>query len=242
MIVTIFLSYYFFNKNRVFSKGIIITNLFVFFYFLYPFIGEFISLTTPQISTYVLILYTLLLAYLFLEFLGKKQEVLMTFKNSKVSILLILIPLSIITGFLFFIIGEPIPKESLLFGDSLFSVLFLTFILALLIGISEQLLFSGFVYNTYKTMTSNIDAQIQTSILFVAFHMIRIQVLIESFVIYYLEFAYFYLILYFIALFIFMNICIKLYEGTKKIKGSLLYSIIFHTLTDFTLILLVLFL
>ncbi|MCH8519367.1 MAG: hypothetical protein LAT82_01290 [Nanoarchaeota archaeon] len=115
------------------------------------------------------------------------------------------------------------------------------FILALLIGISEQLLFTGFVYNTYKTMTTELDAQIQTSILFVAFHMIRIQVLIESFVTFYFELAYVYLILYFLALFIFMNISIMLFRGYKNVKGSLLYSILFHTFVDFSLILFVLF-
>ena len=242
IIITGLVSYYFFDKNKTFSKGVVLTNLFVFFYFLYPFIAQFLSQTIPQISTYALILYTLFLAYLFLEFLGKKEKVLNTIKNSKVSIILLLIPLSLVSGFIFYSVGEPIPREAIDTHTSITSIIISVFVLALLIGISEQLLFSGFVYNTYKTMTSNLDAQIQTSILFIAFHMIRIQVLIESFVLYYFELAYMFLTIYFLCLFIFMNICIKLFEGSNKFKGSLLYPIIFHTLTDFTLIMLVLFL
>lgn len=240
---TLVLSYLMFSKFRVFSKGIILSNLFVYFYFLYPYIGVFSTQYFPQISTYILILYTLFLSYILLEFLGKKEEILKTIPNISVTPIVFVFLGSFLVGAIFFFVGEPIPKEIFSIEQGATNLILYILFLAFLIGISEQLLFTGFLFQTYKTMTSEMEAQIQTSILFVAFHMLRIQAVIASFVLVYGSNAYFYMTLYFLALFLFMNISILLYRGFtfkgKQIKGSFTYSVIFHTLVDFTLIYLI---
>lgn len=240
--VTFVLSYIMFYKHKKFSKGIILTNLFVYFYFLYPHIGRFSSELFPNLSTYILILYTLFLAYILLEFSREKEIVLKSIFNTKMNYILLSILIGFVFGIIFYLVGEPIPSEIFAGESTLPSLILNIFIISFLIGVSEQLLFTGFLYTTYASMTRPIDAQIQTSLLFVAFHMLRIEVIIASFFTIFLELAYLYLFLYFLALFVFMNISIILYRGIKNMKGSFAYSVIFHTIVDFSLILMIVFL
>lgn len=239
---TFVLSYLMFYKHKIFSKGIILTNLFVYFYFLYPYIGRLTSELFTSLSTYILILYTLFLAYILLEFSGRKEDVLNSVFNTKITYILLTILIGFVFGIIFYLVGEPIPSSVFTQDSSLPMLIFQIFIISFLIGISEQLLFTGFLYNTYVSMTRPADAQIQTSLLFVAFHMLRIEVIIASFFTVFMQLAYLYLFLYFLALFIFMNISIILYRGLKNIKGSFVYSVVFHTIVDFTLILVIIFL
>ncbi|MFP4402022.1 MAG: hypothetical protein ACLFPL_02225 [Candidatus Nanoarchaeia archaeon] len=237
IITTFIFSYLTFSKYRKFSKGIILSNLFIYFYFLYPYIAEFFSQINPQLTNYILILYTLFLALILLEFLGKKNEVLQTIYNVNFKRLLQICLFAIPFGILFYLVGEPIPREIFSIDSSLINTILHALFVAFLIGVSEQFLFTGFVHNMYSTMTSKVDAQIQTSILFVLFHMLRIKVIMGSFVLMYNQFAYLMILCYFLALFIFMNISIYLFRGSKHFKGSIVYSVLFHTLVDFILIL-----
>lgn len=238
---TLLLSYVMFKKHRKFSKGIILTNLFVYFYFLYPYVGNFTYELFSEASNYILILYTLFLAYLFLEFLGKRLEVLSSIFNTKFQYLALSLLFAFLFGILFYFVGEPVPFSLFTQSSSLSILIVQILLFSFLVGISEQLLFTGFLYNTYSSMTRPIDAQIQTSLLFVAFHMLRIEVITESFLVQFIELAYVYIFLYFLALFVFMNVSILLFRGFKKIKGSFTYSVIFHTIVDSTLIILVIF-
>lgn len=240
---TFLVSYLTFKEKKSFSKGIILTNLFIFFYFLYPYIAVFTSTILGYQSTYALIFYTLLLAYLFLEFLGKKEEVLESIRSMRIKPFLYILLIGIFLGQLFYFAGEPIPSQFVKYEHpNLIVVIVEIFILSFLIGLSEQLLFTGFVFNTYTSMTREIDAQIQTSLLFIAFHMLRIKALVYAFIIEYGSLAYMYLSIYFIALFIFMMIAIGFYRGMKgHFKGSIGYAILFHTFVDFVLILMVTF-
>lgn len=238
---TFILSYIMFKKHKVFSKGIILTNLFVYFYFLYPHVGRLSYELFSDASTYILIFYTLFLAYIFLEFSGKKNLVIDSILNYKLSYLLLTVLIGFMFGIIFYFVGEPIPSSMFLEESTLPSIVLNIFIISFLIGISEQLLFTGFLYNTYASMTHPIDAQIQTSLLFVAFHMLRIEVIIASFFTVFMKLAYIYLFLYFVALFVFMNISILFYRGIKNYKGSFIYSVLFHTIVDFSLIMLIIF-
>ncbi len=243
MSVTFVVSYLTFKNRRSFSRGIILTNLFIFSYFLYPYIAVFTTTILGYQGTYALILYTLVLAYLFLEFLNKKEEVLESIRYMGIKPFLYILLIAIFLGQLFYFAGEPIPSQFVKYEHpNIIVIIVEIFILSFLIGLSEQLLFTGFVYNTYKTMTREIDAQIQTSLLFIAFHMLRIKALVYAFIIEYGSLAYMYLSIYFLALFVFMMISIGFYRGMQgRFKGSIGYSILFHTFVDFVLILMVTF-
>ena len=243
IISTLIISYVTFTKYKTFSKGIVLTNLFVYFYFLYPYIAEFTTNLIGSQSAYILILYTLLLAFILLEFLGKKEHVLRTIYDLKFKGILGVFALALVFGTVFYVAGEPIPTQILEEApQSLIIIILHIFFLSFLIGVSEQLLFTGFLYNTYSTMTRAIDAQIQTALLFVSFHMLRIKAVVSSFMIQYGPLAETYIFLYFCFLFVFMNISILLYRGCSWFKGSFAYSVIFHTIVDFTLISLIFFL
>ena len=247
IISTFILSFLSFNIKKECSKGIILTNLFVFFYFLYPYIAQFLYGFLEQYTIYVLIAYTLTLGSILLELSGKREVVFLSFKLCKFKYILVLIPVAIIFGILFNFLGEPIPQEILINSSSISLLLVQILILSLCIGVSEQLLFTGFLYNTYSSLSKPIFAQLQTAILFVFFHMLEIGVLVLTFSTLFGSLHLLYLVLYVICLFIFMNIAIMLFRGfsinvfgkVREIKGSLTYSILFHIIVDFTLMTLV---
>ena len=135
----------------------------------------------------------------------------------------------------FYLVQEPIPPEFL--GGDLVKIGFYTFILAL----SEQIIFAGFLFNTYRKLTSRNDAYFQVATVFVLFHLLRFEQLVIEF---WNNFAFSYLYqmtYYYILLFIFMLIALYLYSfKSKKYEGNFVYPVILHFVTDFVLILFIL--
>ncbi len=241
LILTFFLSYFFFKRSKKLAKKLIITNLFIFFYFLYPNIAEFLYQLLGIESYIFIIFYNILISYLFLFFSDEHNKFLGNIKKTNLKFLLIIILIGIIFGFLFYFIREPIPSIfSLFINNSFFqnTIIFLLFN-SFIVALSEQMIFSGFLFNTYRNLTSKSNAIIQTSFIFILFHILRLKILINY---YFREFNsnfLFYLIGYYIFLFIFMITVLYFYSfKSKKYEGNFIYPVILHFITDFSLFLL----
>ena len=191
------------------------------------------------IESYIFIIfYNILISYLFLFFSGAHKTFFGNIKKTNIKLLLIISIIGIIFGFLFFSIKEPVPSlfykvvsQISLSGVILF-LLFNSFIVAL----SEQMIFSGFLFNSYKNLTSKYDAIFQTSIIFVLFHLLRFELLVNYYFKNFNETFLFYLISYYLLLFGFMVLALYLYSlKSKKYEGNFIYPLIIHFITDFSL-------
>ena len=235
--LTLGLSYIFFKHSKKLSKYIIITNMFIFFYFLFPKVADFLYQLLGNESYIFLLFYNIFLAYIFLLFSGQHKNFLRNIKKTNIKVIGITILIGIILGIFFFFVREPIPQEFLT-GD-IVKIVFYTFILAL----SEQIMFAGFLFNTYKELTSQTkEAYFQVATVFLLFHLLRFENLVVAFWNNF-EFSYLYLMTgYYILLFIFMAIALYLYNfKTSKYEGNFIYPVLLHFITDFILIFLIIF-
>jgi membrane protease YdiL (CAAX protease family) len=238
IIVTFFISYYFFKRSKKLSKTLILTNLFIFFYFLYPKVSEFLVLLFGRDSYLFISLYSLILAYVFIAFSGNLQSFLSTISNFSFKIFSIISLVGFVFGMLFFYVKEPIPFYMITSLSSFdLSVIFLSFIVpSFLIAISEQFIFTGFLFHSYKQLTSQKEAMYQTAILFVSFHLLRFEILVKHYFKYFNETYLFFLISYYLLLFIFMLLSLYWYSfKSKHYKGCFVYPIWFHFIVDFSL-------
>jgi len=235
--LTLILSYIFFKKSKKLSRYLIITNIFIFLYFLFPNVSYFLTELFGNQSYVFIIFYNVLIAYIFLSMSGFKNSFLGDFRKFNLKIFLTLILVAIVFGFLFYFVKEPVPS---MFVD-LYSGNFDRALLFLLgssfaVAFSEQMIFTGFLFNVYKNLTTKFDASIQVSILFVMFHLLRFELLVEYYYKSFGDMYLLYIILYYIFLFVFMNACIYFYSlNTKKYKGNFFYPVIIHFVTDFSL-------
>jgi membrane protease YdiL (CAAX protease family) len=239
---TFFLSYIFFRTSKKLSKTLIVTNMFILFYFLFPKVAQFLYVLLGSESYLFIVFYNVLIAYLFLFFSGYHKNFLGDYKNFSLKFFFLILLLSLVLGLLFFFVKEPLPgffdsvsKESSVIGTLLF-LLGSSFA----VGFSEQIIFSGFLYNIYKNLTNKVEAILQVSLIFVFFHMLRVKSLVNTFYLNFGEFYYIYLFLYYLFLFFFMYLSVNLYSFKIKFKGkeyrgNIFYPIILHTLTDFSL-------
>ncbi len=240
LLLTIFLSYLFFKRSRKLAKTLITTNLFLFFYFLYPYVAEFFFEIVGNQSYLFILFYTILVSYAFLVFSGHQKDFIGKVEKLKPSLLLIIFGIGIIFGLFFYLVKEPVPTffaEFLSHQDLLELVIFLVFT-SLVIAISEQMIFAGVLFNSYKELTTLQDAFYQTSIIFVMFHIIRFEVLVN---VYHATFPHFYILFisaYYILLFLFMLTGLYFYSiNSKKYSGNIFYPIILHFAADFGLFL-----
>ena len=159
------------------------------------------------------------------------------FRKFNFKLFLLIILLSIFFGFLFALIREPIPAmfESI-FRKGFWKALFFLAGSSFVVAFSEQIIFTGFLYNTYSKLTSKYDAGIQVSILFVMFHILRFKILVNYYHTVFSGAYLFYLLLYYLFLFVFMITCIYFYSlNSKKYKGNFFYPVTIHFITDFSL-------
>ena len=239
IITTFILSYFFFKRSRKLSKYIIVTNLFIFFYFLSPMVSQFLYNLFGTKSYLFVLFYNLVIAYLFLLFSGFKDSLYKNLEKTNWKIIGLVVLIGIFFGFLFFFVKEPIPAIlSNPYEINYYpKVIFFTIILA----ISEQMIFSGFLFNTYKKLTNKKEAMFQVATLFFLFHMLRFSSLIETFIYYFGSWYILMVILYYLFLFIFMLFCIYLYDFTSSKKhklkwhGNFLYPVLLHFVTDLVL-------
>jgi membrane protease YdiL (CAAX protease family) len=239
--LTLILSYLFFIKSKKLSRILIITNIFIFFYFLYPEVANFLYNLLGTQSYLFILLYNVSIAYFFLFLSGYHKKFYGDLSKMSLKVFFVVFILGIFLGLLFFWVKEPIPSffSSVSNKGLLSSILFLlgsSFVVAF----SEQIIFSGFLFNIYKNLTNKTDAIFQVSLIFVSFHLLRFKNLIDT---YYLNFPthfILYLIIYYILLFLFMNIALYLYSFEikykgKEYKGNIFYPILLHLVTDFSL-------
>jgi len=232
--LTFILSYFFFNHSKKLAKMLILTNLFIFFYFLYPKVSFYLSEFFGNQSYIFILFYNVFIAFIFLFFSGNHKTFLGDFKKINFKLLLIIILIGILGGFVFSLLKEPIPNMLLSISNQSFTNIFFFLIgTSFVFAFSEQIIFNGFLLNIYKDLTSLKEARLQVITLFVLFHLLRFEILVNY---YYNNFGnlyFIYLILYYIALFIFMYLATYFYSfKSKKYSGNFLYPFFFHFMTD----------
>jgi membrane protease YdiL (CAAX protease family) len=239
ILTTLILSFYYFKKSRKLAKYLIVTNLFIFFYFLYPNIAWFFTEIFNSSSYVFIVFYNILIAFIFLSLSGHKEDLLGNFERFKPKVFLVILLLGTVFGLLFTVIKEPIPalftsvidnSEASLLGFILFS--------SFLVAFSEQIIFSGFLFNVYSKLTSKKDAIYQVSIIFVLFHLLRFEILVKHYYVNFTDLFLLYLFAYYIMLFVFMTTALYLYSfKSKKYSGNFFYPVALHFAADFSLFL-----
>ena len=234
LVFTSVLSYLYFRKSKSLARALITTNLFIFFYFLYPFIELFVYEIFESFWYILVIFYHILIAYLFLILSGNSKRLLGNIEKFSSKVLVLVLMCGIIFGFLFFLIGEPISQE-ILKGKSVNSqVIWFIILSSFLVAFSEQMIFSGFLFNTYKGLSSRYHAFYQTAIIFVLFHLLRFEILFEVYYKSFGELFSLYIILYYVLLFFFMISALYFYSFRhEKFEGNFIYPLCLHFLTDF---------
>ncbi len=237
ILVTLFVSYLFFLKSKRVSKDLIITNLFIFCIFLFPFVEKYLYILFGSSSYFIRLFYLLSVSYIFIQVTGSYKEIYRV-KGTSFKVISLILIVSLFFGMIFYSLREPYPLEFKEFLktnslSSFFAILFNTFSIAL----TEELMIIGVFYSVYKSLTSRFNAISQASIIFLLFHLIRFYNLAKYYFVTFGKNFLFYLVSYYIALFVFMVVSLNFYSFKReKYKGNILYSIIFHALTDFSML------
>jgi membrane protease YdiL (CAAX protease family) len=239
LITTFVVSFFFFKRSRKLAKQLIVTNLFIFFYFLYPQVAWFLSEVFSTQGYIFIIAYNVIIAYIFLIFSGYKNNLLGNIKKFNLGVLLCIVLLGLVIGLLFNLVKEPVPSLFLQFSNQdVISIMLFLIVSSFLVAFSEQMIFSGFLFNTYRKLTSKYDAFYQVSLIFVLFHLLRFEILVKH---YFVNFSNWYLVFitcYYLLLFVFMLLCLYFYSfKTKKYEGNFLYPVMFHFMADLGLFL-----
>ncbi|MCA9496268.1 MAG: CPBP family intramembrane metalloprotease [Nanoarchaeota archaeon] len=235
--LTLGLSYFFFKRSRHLAKMLIVTNMFIFFYFLFPLIAEFVSDLLGNEAYIFIMFYNVVVAYIFLKLSGFHENFLGNLKNFKLTFIVFILVLGMSFGLFFHMIKEPVPSLFIDFSENstINLALFLVFN-SFIVALSEQMIFSGFLFNVYRNLTSKFDAYFQVSIIFILFHLLRFRILVEYYYVSFAEFYIFYLTAYYIFLFFFMLTALYLYSFIgKKYQGNFFYPVFLHFGADFGL-------
>lgn len=186
-----------------------------------------------------ILFYNILISYIFLVLSGHHKDFIQNIKKFNIKILGLVILIGLTLGFMFFLVKEPIPSE-FFFSQSWAGFLIEIFFFTLILAISEQVIFSGFLFNIYKQLTSKTESYFQVSTIFVLFHLLRFQNLV---IVYFLNFDSIFILLislYYIFLFIFMLTALYLYSfKSKKYSGTFIYPVTLHFVTDFSMLVLI---
>ncbi len=240
IILTIIISYIYFKTSKKLSKTLILTNLFIFFYFFYPKVAEFLSQLLGAQSYIYILFYTIVLSYIFLLFSGEHKTYLGNISKFSFKLAGITILLGFSLGFLFFLIQEPVPTIFVDIATSGSISDFFKFIVfsSLIIGLSEQMIFSGFLHNSYRKITSLWDAKFQVAIIFVCFHLLRFDILVKHYYTYFSNSYILFITSYYILLFLFMVLAQFLYTfKLKNYEGNFFYPVLLHFAADLGLFL-----
>lgn len=235
--VTLTLSYFFFKKSRHLAKMLIVTNMFIFFYFLFPLIAKYVTDILGNEAYLFIMFYNVLIAYIFLKLSGFQENFLGNLKNFKLSFIILILVLGLTFGLLFHMIKEPVPALFIDFSENstMNLALFLVFN-SFIIALSEQMIFSGFLFNVYRNLSTKFDAYFQVAIIFILFHLLRFDILVKYYYVNFAEYYIFYLTMYYIFLFFFMLTALYLYSFVgKKYQGNFFYSVFLHFGADFGL-------
>lgn len=237
ILFTFILSYFYFKKSRKLARSLIVTNMFIYFYFLYPSIAWFLHELLGVQGYVFIIFYNVLVAYIFLQFSGNSNFLLGNIKKFNFKILLLILMIGVVFGLLFTLIKEPVPSLFTQYSSNnlLGFIGFLAFS-SFLVAFSEQMIFSGFLFNTYRQLSSKYDAFYQTSLIFVLFHLLRFELLVKH---YFTNFSDLYLLFisaYYVLLFLFMITALYFYSfKSKNYEGNFIYPIALHFAADFGL-------
>lgn len=238
IIFTLIVSYFFFKRSKKLSKTLIITNLFIFFYFLYPYFASFMTQLLGVQSYIFIIFYNVLIAYIFLLFSGYHKDFLGNISKFNFSLFFLILLVGFAFGLMFNIVKEPVPDVLMNFNDGIGSMIGFFIFSSLIFAISEQVIFSGFLFNIYRKLTSTYDAFYQTAIIFVLFHILRFEELVKYYFVNFNDFYILFILAYYILLFIFMICALYLYSfKSKEYEGNFFYPVVLHFAADFSLML-----
>lgn len=236
IVLTIILSFFFFKRSRKLSKYLILTNMFIFFCFLYPVVTTYLIDLLAGDSYLFILFYHLFVSYVFLVFSGMHKDFIKDIGSVNLKVSLIVVLVGFTFGVIFFLVREPVPSNLMM--GSISMIIFYTLILA----ISEQMIFTGFLSNVYRQLTGVNDSYFQVATIFVLFHLLRFENLVVT---YFRNFDFYYLYLitlYYMLLFVFMLCCLYFYNFKgKKYKGNFFYPVFLHFVTDLTLLLFTIF-
>lgn len=239
IIITLILGYVYFKKSKKISKILILTNLFIFFYFLYPKIASFLTSLFGTQSYLIVLFYTILLSYVFLFLSGRHTSFLGKIEKWDYKIALVSFVVGLSFGALFYLIQEPVPSMFVEFIEDGTLYEFVKYIIfsSLIIAVAEQMIFSGFLFNSYRELTSKFDAFYQVSIIFVSFHLLRFEVLVKQYFSNFSEFYLLFISLYYVLLFVFMLVALYLYSFKyKHYEGNFSYPVLLHFGADLGLL------
>lgn len=240
IVLTFILSFLFFKRSRKVAKFLILTNMFIFFYFLYPQFSNFLYNLFGDNSYFIVLFYTLFLGFIFILLSGFSKTFMGKIKKFDFKFAGIIVLMGFILGFFFYMVREPVPQVFIDFTKKgIFNLISFLTINSFVVALAEELVFVGFLFNVYNKLTTKVDAIFQTSLIFTMFHLLRF----HNIIIYYFEnfrqYYIFYSSMYYILLFSFMVLALYLYsfKGKKK-SGNFLYPVILHLITDLILFLL----
>lgn len=235
--VTFFLSLLFFKKSKKLSRTLIITNMFILFYFFSGIVIPFLFRLFDNVSYYYLLFYNLILGVCFLFFSGKMRSIYESLKNFKLSILFLTFMVGFMLSFLFIFFREPVSGQILdvYATDFLVSVLLIASF-AFLVGLSEQIIFSGFLYQTYLDLTNENEAKIHTSIMFVLFHLLGFAGILRYYEGIVGSLSWFYILGYLVSLGVFMYVALYFFSfKSKNYSGNIVYAVGLHFSVDLIL-------
>lgn len=240
---TLILSYFLFKKSKKLSKQLIVTNMFIFFYFLYPKISYFFTEMFGAESYIFILFYNVLIAYLFLYLSGNHKNFIGNWRKFNLKLFSLILILGFVFGLLFRLIKEPVPAMFLGVSDmGVFDIFKFLIFSSFIVAFSEQMIFSGFLFNVYSKLTSKFDAFFQVSIIFVLFHLLRFEILVKHYFAYFNDLYILYISVYYLLLFLFMISSLYFYSlKNKKYSGNFLYPVAFHFAADLGLFIFTIF-
>ena len=225
-------SYFCFENKTLFSKTLI-TSFFIIFYFSMKIFEDF---TIKAQSFFLLVFFFIFMFILVMYFfrLSKtKLDINLSLRLNK-KILFSTIYFSIFFILAFSAIKEPI-SINFLKDLNIWNSLLIIFLTSLYTAVLEQIIFIGIFFLNYRKIFDEKLSIIFCSILFVFFHLITTNNLLDFFKIS----SSFYIVLFFlycVCLFSFMFVSISIFTKKNNSK-NLIPSILFHFLVDFFIIL-----
>jgi hypothetical protein len=172
---------------------------------------------------------------IFLLFSGLHKEVTwFRPRELKLSVIGITTLIAVVFAVLFILVREPVPSLLLEYNSgSLLVVGSMLFLTAFMVAISEQIIFISFFYTVYAKLHSKQSAIWQVAVLFVGFHFLRLENLLNHFHLVFEQVWLLVLILYYLLLLAFMGTSVYLYSiKGHRFSGQFLYPVLLHFVTD----------
>lgn len=232
--LTFLFSYLFFTKSKSLSKMVFLTNLFILFYFISTTLVGFVHELLGFRSYFFLLGYNVILGLIFIVYSGYHKTFFGKLSDFRFSLFFIIMLVGFVFSFFFLFVREPVSGLILdVYNDNIYISILLLSLTAFFVALSEQIIFLGFFYNVYKSIVTSKTAILQSSLLFVLFHLINFSVVYSYYKAHVGIIAPLFMIIYILFLSIFILSCFYFYLiNSKKYKGNFIYPVILHFSVD----------